>query len=145
MAASEVRELGPTDRRIALAVVMLSSFLTPFMASAINVALPSISREFSMSAVLLTWVATSYLLAAAAFLVPFGRLADIRGRSGLENRPYPQADLFRAASAAARAVNAQSLAAEGLQGAALGNRLRELRARAIEELYAKLAPPEQSG
>jgi EmrB/QacA subfamily drug resistance transporter len=33
-----------------------------------------------MSAVALTWVATSYLLAAAVFLVPFGRIADIRGR-----------------------------------------------------------------
>jgi EmrB/QacA subfamily drug resistance transporter len=72
-----------TDKRYVLAVVMLSSFLTPFMASSVNVALPSISKEFSMSAVLLTWVATSYLLAAATFLVPFGRLADIRGRRSI--------------------------------------------------------------
>lgn len=72
-----------TDKRFVLAVVMLSSFQTPFMASAINVALPSISKEFAMSAVLLTWVATSYLLAAATFLVPFGRLADIRGRRSI--------------------------------------------------------------
>lgn len=33
-----------------------------------------------MDAVLLSWVATSYLLAAAMFLVPFGRIADIHGR-----------------------------------------------------------------
>ena len=33
-----------------------------------------------MNAVLLGWVATAYLLAAAMFLVPFGRLADIHGR-----------------------------------------------------------------
>ena len=33
-----------------------------------------------MNAVLLSWVATSYLLAAAMFLVPFGKIADIRGR-----------------------------------------------------------------
>jgi EmrB/QacA subfamily drug resistance transporter len=33
-----------------------------------------------MNAVLLSWVATAYLLAAAVFLVPFGRLADIHGR-----------------------------------------------------------------
>ena len=59
---------------------MLSSFLTPFMASSINVALPPIAEEFSMNAVVLSWVATSYLLASAAFLVPFGRLADIHGR-----------------------------------------------------------------
>jgi EmrB/QacA subfamily drug resistance transporter len=33
-----------------------------------------------MNAVLLSWVPTSYLLAAAIFLVPFGRLSDIYGR-----------------------------------------------------------------
>jgi EmrB/QacA subfamily drug resistance transporter len=33
-----------------------------------------------MDAVLLGWVPTSYLLAAAMFLVPFGRIADIQGR-----------------------------------------------------------------
>jgi MFS family permease len=33
-----------------------------------------------MDAVLLSWVATSYILAATMFLVPFGRMADICGR-----------------------------------------------------------------
>lgn len=33
-----------------------------------------------MNAILLGWVATSYLLTAAIFLIPFGRLADIHGR-----------------------------------------------------------------
>ena len=69
-----------SEKRAALALALLSSFLTPFMASSINVALPPISDEFSMNAVFLSWVATSYLLAAAVFLVPFGRLADIHGR-----------------------------------------------------------------
>ena len=68
------------EKKSALLLAVLSSFLTPFMASSINVALPSISDELSMSAVLLSWVATSYLLAAAIFLLPFGRLADIHGR-----------------------------------------------------------------
>ena len=58
----------------------MASFLTPFMASAVNIALPTIGQEFEMDAVLLSWVATSYLLAAAMFLVPFGRLADLVGR-----------------------------------------------------------------
>jgi tRNA nucleotidyltransferase (CCA-adding enzyme) len=40
---------------------------------------------------------------------------DYRGRSGLESRPYPQADLLRAAAAAARAVHAGSIA-QGLNG-----------------------------
>ena len=67
-------------RRATLAAATLASFLTPFMGSATNVALPAIGQEFSMDAVQLSWVATSYLLAAAVFLVPFGRLGDIHGR-----------------------------------------------------------------
>ena len=68
------------NKRVALLVATLSSFLTPFMSSSVNIALPSIGNEFSMDAVLLNWVATSYLLAAAMFLVPFGKIADIKGK-----------------------------------------------------------------
>lgn len=68
------------NRRIALVASSLAAFLTPFMGSSLNLAMPSIAREFSLSAVSLGWVATSYLLAAAMCLVPFGRLADIKGR-----------------------------------------------------------------
>jgi EmrB/QacA subfamily drug resistance transporter len=67
-------------RRTALVSANLAAFLTPFMSSAINVALPSIGREFSMSAVSLGWVATAFMLLAAMCLVPIGRLADIVGR-----------------------------------------------------------------
>lgn len=63
-----------------LLVTTLSSFLTPFMGSAINVALPAIAKEFSMTALSLGWVATSFILAATITLIPLGRLADIYGR-----------------------------------------------------------------
>ncbi|HSD27561.1 MAG TPA: MFS transporter [Vicinamibacteria bacterium] len=69
-----------TNERVALAVATLASFLTPFMGSATNVALPAIGREMRLDAVALSWVATAYLLSAAVFLVPFGKLADIHGR-----------------------------------------------------------------
>ncbi|HSA94833.1 MAG TPA: MFS transporter, partial [Acidobacteriota bacterium] len=59
---------------------MVSSFLTPFMASSLNLAMPLIGHEFGLSAVRLGWVLTAYTLTAAMFLVPFGRLADITGR-----------------------------------------------------------------
>jgi len=49
------------------------------MSSSINIALPAIGKEFSIDAVRLSWIATSYLLAAAIFMVPLGRLADIKG------------------------------------------------------------------
>jgi EmrB/QacA subfamily drug resistance transporter len=71
------------ERRSALAIAMLSSFLTPFLASSIVLALPTIGHEFSISTVTASWIANAYLLTAAAFLVPFGRIADIRGRKWL--------------------------------------------------------------
>ena len=64
----------------ALIIASMSSFLTPFMISSLNIALPAIDRQFRPDAVMLSWVATSYLLAAAVSLVPFGKLADIYGR-----------------------------------------------------------------
>ena len=67
-------------QRTALLVTTLSSLLTPMMGSAVNIAMPAIAQDFSMDAVLLGWVASAYLLAAAVFLLPFGRLADIVGR-----------------------------------------------------------------
>jgi EmrB/QacA subfamily drug resistance transporter len=73
----------PSDRalqRAALIVATLSAFLGPFMSSSVNVALPSIGKEFGLGAVLLGWVNTAFLLAAASFSVPFGRLGDIYGR-----------------------------------------------------------------
>jgi len=67
-------------RRAALIIAILSSFMTPFMGSSINLALPAIAKEFKIDAVILTWIPTAYLLASAVCLVPFGRLADLYGR-----------------------------------------------------------------
>ena len=67
-------------KKYALITVTLASFLTPFMGSAVNLAIPSIGKEFNSSALLLGWVVTSYLLTSAAFLLPVGRYADIIGR-----------------------------------------------------------------
>ncbi len=61
-------------------IATLNSFVTPFMGSAVNIALPAIEQDLHVDAVLLAWIATAYLLAVAVFLVPFGRLADIYGR-----------------------------------------------------------------
>ncbi len=68
------------QKKSALIAASLASFLTPFMGSSINVALPRIGTDFKVDAILLSWIATSYLLASAVFLVPFGRAADIIGR-----------------------------------------------------------------
>ena len=66
MEASEIQSPPITVKRTALLVALLTYFLTPFLGSSIGVALPTIGIEFSMSAILLSWVSTAYLLAALA-------------------------------------------------------------------------------
>lgn len=67
-------------KRFVLLITTAAAFLSPFGMSSVNIALPSIGREFLMDAILLSWVTTSYLLTSAMFLVPFGKIADIYGR-----------------------------------------------------------------
>ncbi|MFA6220799.1 MAG: MFS transporter [Desulfomonilaceae bacterium] len=69
-----------TSKRAVLFVAISSSLLTPLMVSSVNVAFPAIQKEFHIDAVLLAWLATSYILSAAVFLVPFGKASDILGR-----------------------------------------------------------------
>jgi EmrB/QacA subfamily drug resistance transporter len=68
------------QKRTVLIIACLSSFIVPFIGSSVNIALPTIGKEFQIDAVTLGWVPTSYLLASAMFLLPFGRIADIFGR-----------------------------------------------------------------
>jgi EmrB/QacA subfamily drug resistance transporter len=49
----------------------------------VNVALPTIGREFATEAVVMAWVTTIYFLSVAVVQVPCGRLADIYGRKKL--------------------------------------------------------------
>jgi tRNA nucleotidyltransferase (CCA-adding enzyme) len=67
--------------------------------------------------------------------------ADARGRKGLEDRSYPQADRLRAALRAAKAVDAAKVKAEtGLDGEALGSALHDERLAAIKAVL-RAQPP----
>jgi EmrB/QacA subfamily drug resistance transporter len=68
------------EKRVVFIVATLAAFLMPFMGASANVALPSIARDLQLDAIVLTWVATSFLLATAVALLPAGRIADILGR-----------------------------------------------------------------
>ncbi|MEG2199494.1 MAG: MFS transporter [Anaerovorax sp.] len=68
------------DQTAILMVSIVTAFITTFTGSAMNLAIPTIGHEFQTSAALLGWIVTAYMLTAATLSVPFGRLADIRGR-----------------------------------------------------------------
>lgn len=53
--------------------------------------------------------------------------ADARGRTGFENRPYPQADYLRAALAACLSIDNRDIAAQGVTGKAFGRALDQER------------------
>jgi len=69
-----------TSKKSVLLVATFAAFLTPFLGSAVNLALPSIGKDLHTNAISLGWVISSFILSSAIFLLPFGRLADIIGR-----------------------------------------------------------------
>ena len=75
-----MKDRSPATKRLILAAAVITSFINPFLGAAINIALPAISEDFSLGAVGMSWVSMAFLLSSAIFLVPLGKLADIRGR-----------------------------------------------------------------
>ncbi len=75
----EIKEEAVSKNSVLL-VTAFAAFLTPFLGSAVNLALPAIGKDLHATALGLTWVISSFILTAAIFLLPFGRLADIIGR-----------------------------------------------------------------
>lgn len=71
----------PDPRRWkALAVCLMTGFMTLLDVSIVNVALPSIQDGLGASAGAVQWVVAGYALAFGLLLVPAGRLGDARGR-----------------------------------------------------------------
>jgi len=76
----QVAERSRNARRLILFSVIITSFINPFLGAAINIALPAISKQFTLGAVGMSWISMAFLLSSAVFLVPLGKLADIAGR-----------------------------------------------------------------
>ncbi|UXI00967.1 multifunctional CCA addition/repair protein [Photobacterium sp. TY1-4] len=64
--------------------------------------------------------------------------ADVRGRTGFEDAPYPQADLLEAAFAAAQAVAVKPIVEAGYQGKAIKEQLALRRSDAVTTCLARL-------
>jgi EmrB/QacA subfamily drug resistance transporter len=77
--ADDTGTAGMTENAT-IAAVTIVQFLTPFMFSAVGVALPALGTEFSANAVQLGLIGMAYTLGIALFLLPVGRFADIYGR-----------------------------------------------------------------
>ncbi|MDB5541615.1 MAG: transporter [Devosia sp.] len=68
-------------RWVALAVLLLASFMNLIDVTIVNVALPSLQLNLGADPSQIEWVIAAYVLAFALGLLPFGRLGDIVGRT----------------------------------------------------------------
>ena len=70
-------------QRAALQVAVLTAFLTTFSASCMNMSVPNMESDFQVNAAAIGWVITAYIMTTAAMTIPFGKLADAKGRRGV--------------------------------------------------------------
>lgn len=71
--------LADGERKRALVAMLIASFLTTFMTSALNLSIPSLEIYYDATASAISWVVSSYTMFIAAMSLPFGRLADSVG------------------------------------------------------------------
>lgn len=84
MAQLHVKEdTPPANKNLLLFLIVLTSFINPFMGAAVNIALPDMAGELGLNAMMMGWVTMSFLLASVAVLLPLGKIADIAGRKKL--------------------------------------------------------------
>ena len=67
-------------RKSVLIIIFLSSFLTAFSVYTTVISAKNIGMELGMDAATISWVSLIFILAAAMFLIPFGKIADLYGR-----------------------------------------------------------------
>lgn len=75
----EVPEMMSYKNRV-LAIICLAAALVPFMGSAVNLSLPQIARDYQLNSIAQSWILTAFLIAAAIFQIPFGKVADMVGK-----------------------------------------------------------------
>ena len=67
-------------QKATVSVAVITSFITTFTGSALNLSIPALNQEFAVSAAAIGWIVTGYMLTLAVLTVPFGRIADLISR-----------------------------------------------------------------
>jgi EmrB/QacA subfamily drug resistance transporter len=113
--------LDRRNRWLALLVLCLGDLMIVLDGTIVNVALPSIKDDLSLSQTSLSWIVNGYLLTFGGFLLLGGRLGDLFGQRRMFLAGIA---LFTVASAACGLANSQELlvgarAVQGLGGASV--------------------------
>ena len=73
----------PSNRKSAMAILLMASFMNLIDVTVVNGALPSMASTLGATPSQLQWVIAAYTLAFSLGLLPFGRLGDTFGRRRL--------------------------------------------------------------
>lgn len=73
----------PANRKSAMAILLMASFMNLIDVTVVNGALPSMASTLGATSSQLQWVIAAYTLAFSLGLLPFGRLGDTFGRRRL--------------------------------------------------------------
>ncbi len=115
-----IMAFDPRNPRLSVSVVFVAGmFMTIMDSTVVNVALPTLRRDFGVSTAAVSGVVTSYLVAVAVIMPAAGWLGD---RVGGKRLMLCALGLFTAASAACGAANsaAELIAFRAVQGAGTG-------------------------
>jgi len=67
------------NRHAVIISTAVASFIAPFLVSGQIVATPVIGTEFGAGPEAMSWLGTAFFISATAFLIPFGKIADLKG------------------------------------------------------------------
>lgn len=70
---------NPQRQNILIALICAGAFIANLDATIVNITLPVLSREFSVCPGSVSWTVLAYLLFEAGFMLPMGKLADLKG------------------------------------------------------------------
>jgi EmrB/QacA subfamily drug resistance transporter len=62
-----------------ISLVCIGAFIVNLDTTIVNISLPVISEEFNVSPSVVSWIILAYLVCETGFMLPFGRLADMKG------------------------------------------------------------------
>lgn len=78
-----MKEDESINQKIALSVICIVQFITPFLAAGVNIALPAIGKYYQATTFQLSLASMLYLLGLGCLLLPSGQLADLYGRKNI--------------------------------------------------------------
>lgn len=77
---SRPRELGPSERTLALAGTLVALLLAGLDQTIVATAGPAIQEDLRIPAALYAWITTAYLVASTVMMPIWGKLSDVYGR-----------------------------------------------------------------